>query len=334
MYLHVTNGTSTARTLGAAGLGGAVTDWFDLLHEGPVPATSDEDELYVLRARYLAESGFADFDEALGMFRRRDEALRRHVTTGDEVVLWCEHDLYDQLILVRMLAWLLAIRCPPERVHLVCIGDFPGVERFVGLGQLTSPQLASLFPARASVGTAAFELARTAWTAFQSSDPTTLERLSASGCPALPFLAAALERLLDEYPSTANGLGRTEQAALEQAATPLPPDALFQAVGRREERPFLGDAPFYSLLRRLAALPHPLLQLEGTLPGVGPIAAGARAIPEGARVVVTALGRDVARGGADAVQWNGIDRWIGGVHLHGADAAWRWDRRQKHLVAT
>jgi hypothetical protein len=25
------------------------------------------------------------------------------------------------------------------------------------------------------------------------------------------------------------------------------------------------------------------------------------------------------------VRLNGIDRWLGGVHLQGGEAAWRWD---------
>jgi hypothetical protein len=29
----------------------------------------------------------------------------------------------------------------------------------------------------------------------------------------------------------------------------------------------------------------------------------------------------------------GIDLWLGGVHLHGADAAWRWDADRNALLA-
>ena len=28
---------------------------------------------------------------------------------------------------------------------------------------------------------------------------------------------------------------------------------------------------------------------------------------------------------ADHVELNGIDRWVGGVHLHGEATPWRWD---------
>jgi hypothetical protein len=33
----------------------------------------------------------------------------------------------------------------------------------------------------------------------------------------------------------------------------------------------------------------------------------------------------VLAGEADHVTLNGLDRWIGGVHLHGRHTPWRWD---------
>ena len=39
-------------------------------------------------------------------------------------------------------------------------------------------------------------------------------------------------------------------------------------------------------------------------------------------------------GRGDAIRLNGIDRWIGGVHLVGADAEWRWDRRKITIYFT
>ena len=41
--LHVTNGDSTAGTLRQTSLGGEVVAWRDALHEGPVPAGTDDD---------------------------------------------------------------------------------------------------------------------------------------------------------------------------------------------------------------------------------------------------------------------------------------------------
>jgi hypothetical protein len=40
----------------------------------------------------------------------------------------------------------------------------------------------------------------------------------------------------------------------------------------------------------------------------------------------------VLRGEADHVALNGIDRWVGGVHLHGRAARWRWDEGTESIA--
>jgi hypothetical protein len=43
-------------------------------------------------------------------------------------------------------------------------------------------------------------------------------------------------------------------------------------------------------------------------------------------------GTRVLAGEADQIALNGIDRWIGGVHLHGHHVAWRWDDGTRTIV--
>lgn len=38
-------------------------------------------------------------------------------------------------------------------------------------------------------------------------------------------------------------------------------------------------------------------------------------------------------GDVDHVTLNGIDRWIGGVHLHGRHPPWRWDDGTEAITA-
>jgi hypothetical protein len=40
----------------------------------------------------------------------------------------------------------------------------------------------------------------------------------------------------------------------------------------------------------------------------------------------------VLEGRADHIDLNGIDRWLGGVHLKDEKAAWRWDRASERVV--
>jgi hypothetical protein len=48
----------------------------------------------------------------------------------------------------------------------------------------------------------------------------------------------------------------------------------------------------------------------------------------------TPFGASLLSGEADWVRTNGIDRWIGGVHLAGAESPRRWDSHAHRLVKT
>ena len=101
--LHVTNGESAGNTLRQTALGGAVLSWQDVLHEGPVPDVPPA-ELRAVRARFLSECGWGSERSLLESFERRDRLFEQALEGGTDVVLWFEHDLYDQLQLLQALA--------------------------------------------------------------------------------------------------------------------------------------------------------------------------------------------------------------------------------------
>ena len=45
----------------------------------------------------------------------------------------------------------------------------------------------------------------------------------------------------------------------------------------------------------------------------------------GVPLTITDAGLRVLEDRDDHIRLNGIDRWVGGVHLNGPEAAWRWD---------
>ncbi len=196
-------------------------------------------------------------------------------------------------------------------LSLICVGHYPGMENFVGLGQLTAEQLASLADTRSPVSEAEFALASAAWNAFTSPVPTDVELVLARDTSALPFLAPALRRHLEQFPSVENGLSRTEQQALSvlRDQGPLPALQLFFAVQKMEDPLFMGDLSFFAILKELGSAHFPLVRMESN--------AGL--------VTLTEVGSRVLDLQDDHVHLNGIERWLGGVHLTGTDAVWRWD---------
>ena len=332
--LHITNGDSAGNSLRAAGLPGEVLAWRDVLPEGPVPADLAPDALREVRARFIAERGWGDYATTLADFTARDGALTG-AAAHDEVVLWFEHDLHDQLQLLQILDLLVDADPAATRLSLICIGDYPVAPRFIGLGQLTPAQLAGLFPTRQPVVAGQLALGRAAWAAFRAPDPTALASLLASDTPALPFLAGALTRHLEQFPAIGDGLARTERAILEAvAAGANTPPRLFAATQDREEAPFLGDLSAWGYIRELSSGPHPLLAVERGGRFALPNASGTSAAFAAQVLALTETGRGVLAGAADWVALHGIDRWYGGVHLRGNAAAWRWDPARQRLVAS
>jgi len=88
---------------------------------------------------------------------------------------------------------------------------------------------------------------------------------------------------------------------------------LYDQLGAREARPFLGDAFCFRIIARLARARTPLLDVETPIVGAG------------TALQLTPAGRRVLDGELDSVRLNWIDRWIGGVHLSGVEARRRWD---------
>ena len=321
LLLHVTNGESAGNTLRQTVLGGAVLSWEDVLHEGPVPALPRE-ELLRIRAGFLARCGWGRRQSLLSSLERRDRQLLEALRDNLQVVLWFEHDLYDQLQLLDVLALARTVEATPE---LIVVGSFPGKPSFAGLGELTAGELETLWASRRQATPATLEAAAAAWASFQEPEPAAVAEWAAREIAPLPFLAPALRRLLEELPTPADGLSRTERSVLQAiAGGARTPPAAFIAAQRLEHAPFLGDTWFYLAVSALGQGELRLLESDDGMPLPSPPPLGDGRLFARLPLRLTSFGERTLQGEADRVDLLGIDRWIGGTHLT-PENAWRWD---------
>lgn len=274
--LHVLNGDATREKLERSGVRGDIAVWADVLHEGPVSDVPPD---------YLRHS------------------------LHDEVVFWFEHDLFDQLLLIRHLHWLSDTDPGTTRFSLICGDEY--------LGPLSPERLRQLFPTRVPITQVHIDTGARAWNLFRAAEPAGLVAwVTRGGAAPLKFLPAALHRYFEEFPSSRNGLSRTERQLLTAVAdADKPLSDVFRASQGMEDAIFMGDWTFWSIARRLAAGPHPLIRImpEG------------KGMPTGSEMVsLTETGRRVIVAEEDHVSLNGIDRWLGGVHLTPQNC-WRWN---------
>jgi hypothetical protein len=328
--LHIHNGDSTADTAKQTSLPGEHFAFRESLITGPTPFGLSGSEWRNVRAAHLCESYGGDLNECEQGLLTQEEKLASF-SEHEEVVLWFEHDLFCQLHLLYLLDWFSQRELRNTKLSLICIGEFPGKENFRGLGELNPEQLTPLFPARQPVTSAQLSLAASTWRAYRSPYATAVEHILRTDTSALPFLDAALRAHLERFPSTKNGLGRIENRALQRIGQGV--DSFIQLFGffvSAESVYGFGDAQFWLALQRLIAAREPVL----TISGIAGEPEDLKLTPEivsSARFQLTGFGESVRKGEADFLSRNGVDLWLGGVHLEDVKNLYRWNEESRAL---
>ncbi|MDP1907479.1 MAG: hypothetical protein Q8K85_04200, partial [Hyphomicrobium sp.] len=319
--LHIRCGGDIRDKLIEAGIEGDFLSFADPAWLGPPPASN---AWIAGRAALIAER--------TGLSRQKIRAdlgdaywrLARAPADYGRIVLWGEHDLYDQAALVRVLA-SFAPRKKLPRIELISIDRFRGIKRFIGLGQLSAAQLATLWPRRKPISRQQLAFGAKAWAALRAPTPEPLEALCKGDLRALPFLKAALQRQLQELPWTKDGLSLTERNALAALAKgPRSAAEVFaEAQTRRDPQPFMGDLFFWSVLRDLLETPRPPIAVS---------AATRRAAWHKRVLRLTPVGKALLAGKLDWQATGPLERWVGGIAISRGAPAWRWNPRTARIA--
>jgi hypothetical protein len=310
--LHIVDGESTGGSLRQARLGtkGNILSWCDALYAGPVPRNLTLRQLSRLRSRYWTGKSDSEFDQ-------RDATLARHADY-DEIVLWFGPTSICQLSLVQLLHWFDKHSRDNTRLRLVSAYG----------GWLKREQIFAAYASRQPVAPSQRRLGRRVWRAFCSPSPRALSQLLAGDLRALPEIRDTIAFLLQEFPERHSGLSRLERKLLRtvQSLGVTTPAATVGMAFRSGE--LVGDTLLFDILRAFITAPNPLLRFATPFKG------SLRSYHfNGSEIEMTDTGRAVLVGSADHITLNGIDRWIGGVHLSGPQVPWRWDERIASIVS-
>jgi hypothetical protein len=311
--LHIVDGDSTGGTLKMSRLAKArdILVWREALYSGPVAAGLTLRQLSRLRSRYWTKG------KSTAEFEKRDAALSRH-ERYEKISLWFSRGCtLCHLSLAQILSWFREEGVSPQGLWWVGIHG----------GELHPEQIAKAYAKRRRVSREQMQLGERTWRAFRQPSPAALIRLLQADLGAMPGLRPALLWLLQEYPNRRNGLSRLENDLLREIYRREIAKAS-QAVTPIIARETVGDTLLFDMLRNLVQAEHPLL--EFAQPFAGKFQTWEF---NGATLALTNVGRRVLADKDDAVALNGIDRWIGGVHLHGKSVRWRWDGKAKNVIA-
>lgn len=308
--LHVVDGESTAGSLRQARLCSKrnILSWHDALYTGPVPHGLTLRRLSQLRSRFWTRKSATEFDQ-------RNATLARHGDYG-EIVLWFGSTSICQLSLVQLLHWFEKHR-----------GDDTGLSLVSAYGGWLKPeQILQACGSRQPITPSQMRLGRRVWLAFSSPSPKTLSQLLTADLRPLPEIRDTISFLLREYPERHSGLSRLERKLLRTVDC-LGITSPAVTVGTTLQSELVGDTLLFDFLRRFISAPHPLLRFA--TPFKGPLR---NFRFNSSQIEMTVAGRAVLAGEADHIALNGIDRWIGGVHLFGHQVPWRWDERKSAII--
>ena len=113
----------------------------------------------------------------------------------------------------------------------------------------------------------------------------------------MPFLAPALARFIEEYPSAYDRLSRTERQLLRAAAAGAGTrQKLYAATQQMEPWPW-GDLSVFARIDGLTRGPH------------------AAVVRRDNAVTLTDYGRRLLAGDREAVAARTVDTWLGGAHV-------------------
>jgi len=305
--IHIVSGFSAAGTLRQALRPVALLVSDDVLSCGPLPPLESLEDWRQTREAYLRTLVLDEPDFAL---TGRDDHLLTEpsrLRAADSIFLWTGTTLNEQLLLVWIVQVLRLLCIEGERLRVILITQ-GGLGDIVSVGMCRPDQLRAHPPPEPLTAEALAQIDR-AWAAVTAPEPSGLLAFLAEDTSPLPFLSRSLRSLLDHYPDASTGLNRWETTLLKHTDSKGPSAVRIvgYSMGDALDSPDLvGDAYLFSRLRRLGdpSLAHPALVLSGTITEL-----------RGTEARLIETGRDSLAGKANFVDLNGIDDWVGGVHL-------------------
>src|SRR5262249_51166413 len=138
--LHIANGDSVAGTLLHSAVPGDKFAFREDLTSGPTPDGLSTADWIRLRADFLTRKYELTLEDCFKELIDQQAVLESH-SRHQETVLWFAHDLNCQIHLISVLSLFNSLQPESNKISLICIGEFPGVDPFMCLGQLNAEKL-------------------------------------------------------------------------------------------------------------------------------------------------------------------------------------------------
>ena len=304
---------------------GNLLDNQDLLSCGPLHSLRTIDEWRRNREEYL-RTLYAEFQFSFADFHRDLLTNTRILLEAESVTVWVGTGLAEQLLLAWMPQFLRVLGIDLEKLQVIQFSNDPNNGEEIQSVGILSPDKLKEHPPPMSLGEGALARLDAAWAAATAADPSQLVTFLAADPGPLPFLARSIHWLMYRFPDVETGLSALQMELLGLVAEKGP--TAVKVIGYTLMRTidwldWVGDAQLFVWLKSLGepSLPQPLISLTGNSANM-----------RETEVHLTDIGRSVLAGESNFVTLNGIDDWVGGIHLDSA-ANRVWFQRNGVIVA-
>ncbi|MBO1512024.1 DUF1835 domain-containing protein [Metabacillus bambusae] len=302
--IHIVNGDVLGKKV--KGINGDIIVWREMYDFGPLNSNWSNEELINNRATFFEDKHNIPSSLFIQNCHNQLNQLNK-ISREEEVVLWFEHDRYDQTMLMYILTQLSIQNF--VNLSMVSVNSYPTIFPFYGLGQLNFEQLTNLFNQRVKITSKQVKEAVTGWNAYTSSNPKEIKKWITDEQHELPFLLETFIRHERYFPSALTGLNEIESLVLNTIAKKTCSFRdLYKSISPLLINDGLSDLHIAALLKELIKGENALLEIDGPLPAfeynhLDP------------NLTISPNGENVLEGKENRLDLIGIDWWVGGVHL-------------------
>lgn len=216
--LHILNGDAITGAMDQAGITGERMVWREMLSDGPSIVEMGTPQFFALRMQFFMEEYEVSAEKYQELTISEFEKLDAAFDSTEEFVLWFEYDLFCQVNMLACLAWFAKQDLTDKKISLICLGEFPGYDRLIGLGELDAQHYPKLFRERRPLRDLDIGFAVNAWKSWCSVNPRDMIDAVDLCPPAFPYLKLAFHQHRGRFPSSTNGLNVIENKFLSWIA--------------------------------------------------------------------------------------------------------------------
>ncbi len=303
----------------------------DVLSCGPIKSFKDADNWIQYREEYwhkiLADNAIEPYsfkDSPRDFFTNFQE-----LKDASEIKLWIGSSLSEQLLLAFIVTALVDNDIDTSKVSVYQFHELEGLNYEIhGIG-LLHPDNIKRHSEPIKLTKDILAVCLDAWNAMLDSTPDSLIMFLTGNHSSLPLMFRAMTRLLYRYPNIENGLTYWDEALLSYVtsnwtkAARIIGNAMCHDNNNKEEwADRVGDASLYTWLKDLArpTLTKPLVEMSAMNYSM-----------RETEVSITQFGSAVKDGRENKVTTNGINDWVGGVHLDSSQGG-TWFRDKEKLT--